>query len=334
MANGFSEGLSSSLAGNLEQVNKNRLELTMKSKAIEMELKKRAAEMAQDEGRNFIRPEDWNPLIQGINPSIKEIPQFSSSVPQQAYLKSQLPLPAIEAKGLFAPKRTQDTLGEDWARNLAEQIPGGLSEEQIMRIARSPKSTAFTYAKMYIKNPAVQKDMADRVSGLQALPGLFQNLTTLTSGTGFFDKAKLFVAQYGASSPSLIPKMAAEMAAPGITQAFNAAVRLMQFGEGGKTLTSAEQEAVNSLLLSPAYGPESVERAKTQFVNILKNRITEVLKSGAVSDWRGTLLRTNDALMDLGMDPITLDESTIINEMPARRKAKKPLAELLKENGL
>lgn len=334
MASSFSEGFFSSAAESLDRINKSRLELTMKSKAIEMELAKKQKEMEMEEAQKFIKPEDWSPLVQGIDPSVQQPPIFSASEPQQAYLKSRTPLPAIQARGMFARRQEEERIGMAWAEELSKQLPGGLDEESKARIASSPVRLAYQYSKLYLKNPQTAKEMADRISGLESLGPLFQRLEELSSDRSLSGRVKLGIAQWGAASKDLVPRMAAELAAPGLVQASNAVVRMVQFGEGGKTLTADEQRAVNDLIMAPVYGPDAVEAAKKNFVNIMRARVREVVNSGAVPDWRRQLLRANAALEEIGMDPIEVDDDVIYKDRSPKPKKKKPLAELLKEAGL
>lgn len=295
MANGFSEGLSSSLAGNLEQVNKNRLELTMKSKAIEMELKKRAAEMAQDEGRNFIRPEDWNPLIQGINPNIKEIPQFSSSVPQQAFLSSQKQLPAIAAKGQWsqdAAKIRDERRNKILSNDEKAIIKAGLSmsgaPKELLSMFDQPDITnlGLLAASRFMpqSNPAVIKEVSDSMVALRNAPEFFDALVDIGNKHGELTLRAVQGAL--ASNSNVIDAITDASIAPDLKQKLRSTVTLFLFATGGKTLTANEQRAVMGLVSAPSNDIRAIQEAKKDFLDILSSRTKGLIQSGKLG-WRG-----------------------------------------------
>ena len=326
------QGLVGGELSDIEQRRKNRLALALESQKIElmmkqkereqqMELAGNASKLAQAERQKLIPQQEFDAAF---GPTLKKASigsTFSTSEGQQSALGLVKGLPVAEFKGNFK-REGGETIGIGWAHQLAKQKPGGLSDQEITEIANSPKTLAYTYLKMHIKDDKVQKEMADRISGMEALPNLFQHLDEMTVNPTFGSKVRLFVSQYGATSKNLVPQLAAELASPGINQAFQAATTLMRFGEGGKNLTANEEAAVNGLLTSAAYGPESVQKAKRQFVSILKERIRGILKSGELSDWRDTLRRTNNALIDSGMEPITLDDMSITEKPKPSSKFK------------
>lgn len=332
------QGLVGGELSDIETRRKNRLALALESQKIELLMKQKereqqielagnAAKLSQEERMRFTPPSDFEKAFGEVGEKAG-VPMSgtTSYQDQQNRLGLVRGLPVAEFKGHFTSKQSEDPIGEGWARSLSDQIPGGLTETQIARIAKSPIRLAHTFTKMYIKDSKVQKEMADRVSGIEALPNLFKHLDTL-SKPGWSKRVKLFVGQWGATSDNIFKQLAAEGASPGINQALRAATTMMQFGEGGKNLTEHEKKAVTGLIVSPAYGAEAVNTAKQVFVNTLRTRIKGVLKSGTVSDWRGVLERTNNALLDAGMDPIEIDDFSITEKGQGKPKSVKDMTD-------
>lgn len=350
MSSAFEEGFFSGTADHLQQVNKNRLELTMKSKAIEMELAKRAQEHTQNESRDFIKPGDWDPLVRSINPKIGSVPSFSSSVPQQAFLNSQKQIPTINAKGEWASSmagkrndRNNRLLSPDEKAIAKAYLHMSGAPKELLAMFDQPDITNLGLLAvsrlMPQSNPGVVKEVSNSIVALRNAPEFFDALTDIGTKYG---ESTLRAVQYSLSNSSdVLDAITDSTIAPELKQKLRSTVTLFLFATGGKTLTANEQRAVMGLVSAPSNNLAAVHEAKRDFLDTLAQPTKGHIQSGKLG-LRGLEYASefNDLVEAAGFPEFAIEKQDMLGpisspaSMPAPRKAKKPLADMLKEAGL